>query len=388
MPSGEGARRADLIVVAGSVAQRPRRGGHVWVFLQYLLGFRRLGYEVLFLDRISPAMLAPDDGWPPLAAARWLREVLEPHGLGDSYSLLLEAGGSGETIGLSRQEVLERLRRSTLLIDVMGFLGDEELLAASPRRLFLDIDPGFPQMWQELGLHRSFGDHDSYATVGLRVGKEGSEVPTCGIEWIPTPQPVVLEEWPVTPPGDRYTSVVSWRGPFGPIDFKGERYGLRAHQMRRFAALPGATEVPLELALDIDEADAADAEALREGGWRLVEPGQTVASADNYRRYVQNSRAEMSVAKDMYVRSRGGWFSDRSLCYLASGKPVLAQATGYEREIETGAGLLTFEGPEEAAAGIEQIESDYDGHSAAARELARERFGSDRVLSALLEAAA
>lgn len=377
---------AELVAVAGSVAQRPDRGGHAWVFLQYLLGFRALGYEVLFLDRLTPAM-HPGEEWPPREPVRWLEEVMRPHGLGEDFCLLLGEDGA-ESVGLSRAEALERLRRSTLLIDVMGFLGDEEMLAAAPRTAYLDIDPGFPQMWQELGLHRSFGDHDAYATVGLRVGKESSLVPTCGVEWQPTPQPVVLEQWPASGPGSAYTSIGSWRGPFEPIDFGGERFGLRAHQLRRFAELPAAVGVSMELALDIDEADSGDTELLREGGWRLVEPAQVAASTDDYRRYVQNSRAEMGVAKDIYVRSRGGWLSDRSLCYLASGKPVLAQATGYELEVETGAGLLPFSDPAEAAAAIEEIEGDYERHSAAARELARERFGSDRVLGELLEALA
>jgi hypothetical protein len=377
---------AELVALAGSVAQRPNRGGHAWVFLQYLLGFRALGYEVLFLDRLTPAMCAGGE-WPPRRQLGWLEEVLEPHGLGGDYCLLLGEDG-GETAGLSRAEALERLRRSVLLIDAMGFLGDEEMLAAAPRTAYLDIDPGFPQMWQELGLHRSFGDHDAYATVGLRVGREGSLVPTCGVEWQPTPQPVFLDQWPATAAGEAYTSVGSWRGPFEPVEFGGERFGLRAHQLRRFAGLPAAVGVPLELALDIDEADGADAEALRAGGWRLVEPGQVAAGSDDYRRYVQNSRAEMGVAKDIYVRSRGGWLSDRSLCYLASGKPVLAQATGYELEVETGAGLLAFSDPAGAAAGIEAIEGDYERHSAAARELARERFGHDRVLTDLLAALA
>ena len=374
---------ADLIAVAGSVAQRPRRGGHAWVFLQYLLGFQRLGYEVLFVDRLTSEMLprgtAVDDG------VRWAEETMAAHGLGDDWAVLLD---DGESAGLSREQVRERLRRSVLLVDVMGFLDEEELSAAAPRRLFLDIDPGFPQMWQELGLHTSFGRHDAYATVGLRVGKEGSAVPTCGVEWINTPQPVVLEHWPATPPGTAYTSVASWRGPFGPIEYGGERYGLRAHQMRDYAGLPQRTGVPMELALDIEEADCADAELLRAGGWKIVEPLQIAASAENYRVYVQNSRAEVGVAKDMYVRSRGGWLSDRSLCYLASGKPVLAQATGYELEIETGAGLLAFSTPEESAAAVAEIEADYARHSAAARELAEERFDSDRVLSELLVAAA
>jgi hypothetical protein len=380
--------RGGRVAVAGSIAQRPSRGGHAWVFLQYLLGFQRLGYEVLFVDRLTSEMLprgaavgdaAVDDG------VRWVKETMAARGLGENWAVLLD---DGESAGATREQVREHLRSSVLLIDVMGFLEDEDLLAAAPRKLFLDIDPGFPQMWQDLGLHTSFGNHDAYATVGLRVGKEGSRVPTCGIEWIDTPQPVVLEHWPATPPGASYTSVASWRGPFGPVEFEGERFGLRAHQMRDYAELPSRAGVPMEVALEIEAADGGDAELLRAGGWKIAAPLQVAASAENYRDYVQNSRAEVGVAKDMYVRSRGGWLSDRSLCYLASGKPVLAQATGFELEVPTGEGLLSFTTPDEALAAVAEVESDYARHSGAARELACERFDSDRVLSELLEAAA
>jgi hypothetical protein len=376
----------ETVVVAGSVAQRPGRGGHAWVLLQYLLGFERLGYEVLFLDRLTREMLPPGAAWPPPREVEWLRSTMAAQGLESDWCLLLD-GEAGSTAGLPRREALERVRRASVLIDVMGFLADEELLAAAGRRVFLDIDPGFPQMWQQLGLHRSFGDHDAYATVGLRVGLEGSAVPTCGVEWVRTPQPVVLARGPAPAGGRAYTSVATWRGPFGPIEFEGERYGLRAHQMRAFAELPAATGVEMELALDIDAADAADAERLREGGWRLVPPERAASVAD-YRSYVQTSRAEVGVAKDMYVRSRGGWLSDRSLCYLASGKPVIAQATGFEREVETGAGLLCFADFEEATAAVAEVEGAYQRHSAAARELAAARFDSDRVLAELLEAVA
>jgi hypothetical protein len=378
----------ETIALAGSLAQRPGRGGHAWVFLQYLLGFRRLGYDVLFLDRLAAEMYPPGETFPPLEPVEWLRETMGAHGLGGDYCLLLEGEGAPDSVGLSRAEALERVRRSTVLIDAMGFLGDEELLGGGRRWGVFGAGPHPPQIWQELGLHRSFGDHDAYATVGLRVGKDGSRVPTCGVEWVPTPPPVVLDEWPRTAPGAAWTSIATWRGPFGPVEFEGETFGLRAHQMRRFAELPAAVEAPLELALDIDPADAADSELLREGGWRLVSPADAAGSPDAYRRYLQGSRGEVGVAKDIYVRSRGGWLSDRSVAYLASGKPVLAQATGFELEVETGTGLLAFASPEEAAAAHAEVEADFERHSDAARELAAERFGSDRVLSELLEAVA
>lgn len=377
----------ETIVVAGSVAQQPGRGGHAWVLLQYLLGFRRLGYEVLLIDRLCEDMFGADAGWPPAAAVSWLEETMSRKGLDGSYALFLDHHGSRCSVGVSREKAIEALRNSVLLLDVMGFLEDEELLAAARRRVFLDIDPGFPQMWQELGLHRSFGAHDAYVTVGLRVGEAESTVPTCGVNWIRTPQPVVLEEWPQTAPGAAFTSVATWRGPFGPLTYRGQRYGLRAHQMRRFAQLPQRVDVELELALEIEAADAADAALLCDGGWRLVSPRRSAGTPESYRRYVQTSRGEVEVAKDMYVRSRGGWLSDRSVCYLASGKPVLAQATGFEREVETGAGLLAFETVEDAAAGLAEIEGDYARHSGAARELAVDRFNSDRVLTRLVEAA-
>lgn len=378
----------EVVVVAGSIAQRPGRGGHAWVFLQYLLGFKRLGYEVLFVDRLTPGMAGGE--WPPTADSRhvrWLTATMAAHGLADSFSLLLDDDG-GETIGVGRPQVVERLRKSAFLLDVMGFLGDEQLLAAASRRVFLDIDPGFPQMWRALGLHDSLSNHDAYATVGLRVGKDDSAVPTCGIDWLPTPQPVVIEEWAPQPGGDAYTSVASWRGPFEPVEYEGQRYGLRAHQMRRFAGLPAATGLQLEFALDIDVADAADATLLREGGWRLVDPAEVAGTVTSYREYVRRSRGEIGFAKDMYVRSRGGWLSDRTLCYLASGKPAAVQATGFERELPTGDGLLSFKTPEEAGDALEQIERRYDYHCRAARELAAEHFGSDRVLSRLVEAVA
>jgi hypothetical protein len=372
----------ERVAVGGALAQRPGYGGHAWALLGYLLGFRKLGHEVLFLDRLDPEM-APDPGQRE-RCVRWLIEVMEGAGLGDSYSLFLD----GETVGLSREEALARVKDSVLLLNVMGFVNDPEVLAASPRNVFLDIDPGFGQMWRELGLHDPFVGHDAYVTVGERIGESDCLIPDCGIEWVKTPHPIVLGEWPVVPDGERFTSVGSWRGPYDPVEFEGRRFGLRAHELRKLLALPRQVGVEFELALEIDPADAADVEALRENGWHLVDPAAVAADPKSYRRYIQGSSAELMVAKEIYVETRSGWFSERSLAYLASGKPVLAQDTGFAERYPTGEGLLAFNGLEEARAGVEAICAEPERHAHAAREVAAEHFESGKVLGRLLEAVA
>ena len=370
------------ILVAGALARRPRAGGHAWVFLQYLLGLRRLGYDVLFVDWLDAETCSGPVEHSSEAA--YLSRVMDEHGLAGSWSLLDRATGDAAA-GLPRAEVVEYARTSALLLNVMGYLDDEEVLAAAPLRVFLDIDPGFPQMWHELGLADVFAGHDRFVTIGERVGLDGCEVPTCGLDWITTRPPVVLERWPVRPASDgAFTTVASWRGAFAPVEYAGKRYGLRAHELRKFARLPERSRQRFELALDIDEADAADRELLERCGWELVDPLEVAADPAAYQDYIAGSKAELMVAKGMYVETRSGWFSDRSACYLASGKPVVAQDTGLEGLYPLGAGLLAFSTLDEAAAAVEAVAADYERHALAAREIAEECFDSDNVLGSLL----
>lgn len=375
------------VAISGSIAQRPGRAGHAWVFLSYLLGFRGLGFEVLFLDRLDAGMVDADEwaaGARSSPGARWLVETMHAVGLDDAYCLLL--GDGTETVGVSRGEALARLSGAELLLDFNGFLDDEDLLAAAPRRVYVDIDPGFAQMWDDLGLADPFEGYDDFVTVGANVGAEGCRVPTCGRHWIPTRQPVMLERWPQAVTGKAFTSVGSWRGPFEPVEHGGRSYGLRVHEFRRFAELPRLVDAPFELALDIDSEDAADLRLLRGLSWGLADPRSVAADLDSYRSYVQASMAEIAIAKEMYVATGGGWFSDRSASYLASGKPVLAQDTGFGDSLPSGEGLLAFSTLEEARAGAEEIRLDLRRHSAAARAIAEEFFASERVLAELLEA--
>jgi hypothetical protein len=362
------------VVIAGAVAQRPRRGGHTWVFLQYLLGFRGLGWDVVFLDR-SEANNS--------AGVRYLEQTMSRAGIED-YAVLYDGGTRSE--GLAREDVLKKVSGSAFVLNVNGFFDDEEVLERAPIHVFLDIDPGFWQMWSELGLHDAFRGHDAYVTVAENIGQPGCKVPTCGLDWITTPQPIVLDLWPEQPPGgELFTSVGSWRGPFGPVDYGGERYGLRAPEFRKFAELPRLVKPGFEIALDIHEAEVDDLELLRTNGWSIADPEEVASDPWTYQSYIQSSMAEFGVAKNMYVRANSGWFSDRSICYLASGKPVLAQDTGFRDRYGAGEGLLAFSTLDDAAAGAETICDDYSRHARAARALAEEHFDSRKVLGRLIK---
>jgi hypothetical protein len=223
-------------------------------------------------------------------------------------------------------------------------------------------------------------------TIGLNIGRPDCTIPTCGVDWIVTPQPVVLEWWPLSETvGKLFTTIASWRGAYGPLEFQEKTYGLRVHQFRRFVDLPRLTGRQFELALAIHPAETKDLTLLSSKGWLLVDPEIVAADPLSYQNYIGRSRAEFSVAKDIYVQSHGGWISDRSLCYLASGKPVLTQETGFSSHYPTGEGLLAYSTLEEAVAGVEEITRHPERHARAARALAEEYFDSDKVLARLLQ---
>jgi glycosyltransferase involved in cell wall biosynthesis len=375
-----------LVAVAGSVAQRPRRGGHAWVFLNYLLGLRKLGHEVFFVDRLTTEMVgAEEQDVHRSPQAGWLDQMMATIGFDNDYFLLVD--GPASKPASTRDHLLDRLRRTDLLINVNGFLRDAELLDAPEVTAFLDIDPSIQQMWEALGLAELFAGHDLHFTVGANIGRQSCQVPTCGISWIPTLPPVVMEEWPVAGRGEAFTTVASWRGPYGPIEYRGESYGLRVHEFRQLTDLPGQMEDPVAIALDIDPEDQADSDLLRDARWRLLDPFEVAGDPTSYREFIEGSKAELSIAKNVYVRSRCGWFSDRSACYLASGRPVLAQDTGYSENLPTDGGLIPFANLDEAIAGAREIHQDWPKHSRAAREIAGEHFDSNKVLERMLNVA-
>jgi hypothetical protein len=230
--------------------------------------------------------------------------------------------------------------------------------------------------------------HHHYVTIGENINRADCAIPTCGLPWTTTPQPVVLDYWrpESTSPDGPITTIASWRGAYGPVSFQGKTYGLRVHEFRKFAPVAHLAGQRFEIALDIHPADQADITLLESNGWAIVSPRAVAADPWAYQRYIAGSRAEFMVAKNMYVESRSGWFSDRSICYLAAGKPVVAQDTGLEGLRSHGnKGLVMFNSLEEAVAGVEHVCGDYAAHSRAARELAVDCFDSNKVLSRLID---
>jgi hypothetical protein len=377
------------VVVAGSLAQKPRRGGHTWVLLQYLLGFRQLGWNVRFLDRLEPGMCINAAGEPASFRSslnlQYFLEVIRRAGLEGAYSLDYNSGEC--RMGLSRQDVLARVKEADCLINVLGFLNDDKILAAAKKRVFLDIDPGFCHMWQALGLVHLFGGYQHHVSIARNIGTEGCSIPACELNWMSTAQPVVLSHWPscADHPATDFTTVAAWRGSYAPVEYQGKRYGLRVHEFRKFAELPRLTRQSFRVALDMHEADASDRAMLQQNGWALVDPIQAAGDPWLYQEYIRRSAAEIMVAKNMYVESNSGWFSDRSICYLASGRPVLAQDTGIAAHYPNREGIVTFKTLDDAAAGAESIVRDYRRHAKAARTIAEEHFDSNKVLSTLMD---
>lgn len=378
------------IVVAGALANRCHNGGGAWVRLSWVLGLKRLGFDVFFLEQIpscgfidSTGVVNDGEGSVKLA---YFRDVTERFGLGGAAALIYDGGAP--VYGASSAELLDLATRSALLVNLGGHLDVPHLLDRFSRKVYIDLDPGFTHFWHAAGnAGGRLAGHDFYFTVGENVGRAGCIIPTGNIVWRHTRPPVVLEEWPTQPQTsvDRFTTVAHWRGPFGPVEYGGRTFGLKVHQFRKFIELPRHVPGTFELSLNIHPADEKDRLALSRNGWLLVDPRAASATPDAFRTYVQGSSAEFSVAQGVYVDTGSGWFSDRTATYLASGKPVLVQDTGFSANLPEGEGLVAFRTLEEAVLGAERIAGDYAAHSRAARALAEEYFDSDKILSRLLE---
>jgi hypothetical protein len=377
-----------VVLVSGALANKLHNGGAAWTRLSWALGLKALGLEVAFVEQIRADCCVDASGRPctfeESANREYFREVTEQFGLSDLATLTCD---SGPNHGLTPSELDDLMRSASALVNITGHWTHARM-GVIPRRIYIDLDPGYTQFWHAAGNPGPrLEGHNFYYTVGENIGRPGCSIPTGGISWRPIRQPVVLELWPACATGDvrPFSTIASWRGPYGPAQYAGTTYGLKAHEFRKFVELPRRVDQRFEIALDIDPADERDRVALRDHGWHVVDPGLVASGPVGFREYVQTSGAEFSVAQGIYVETQSGWFSDRTVRYLASGRPALVQDTGFSRNYPLGEGLVAFRTLDEAVTGALQIARDYENHCRAARAIAESYFDSDRVLGQLVD---
>ncbi|MEP6809233.1 MAG: hypothetical protein ABI992_03250 [Chthoniobacterales bacterium] len=390
------ARRKPLVVLLGLMTTMPV-GGVIWQTLHYLIGLQRLGFDVHYAEDhgVFPAMLADtfaaEDPDGARRAADFLQRTLEEFNLGDAWSYH-SWQGSERSFGRTRPEYVHLLSEAALVINLHGgTLPREEY--PSDRLIYLETDPVAP----EIELHdrvratEEFLDaHVAHFSFGENLG-----APDCGVPVPPpryrfhaTRQPVVLELWQAAEPAKEsvFTTIANWKQEERRVKFKGEIYHWSKHrEFMKFLDLPCRSEQVFELALS--SLATEDRRMLEAHGWRVREALDFSRKAEAYRDYIMSSRGEWTVAKDQNVRLRSGWFSDRSATYLAAGRPVVMQDTGFSNILPTDAGLFAFSSMEETLDALARIQSDYAAHSNAAREIAREFFSHDVVLPKLLRTA-
>ena len=382
-----------VVVVAGALANKTGSGGEAWIRTSWVRGFARLGAEAWLVEEIDPAACTDAAGRRCRPAdsvqVAYFAEVVERFDLAERALLRGRAGaGRAGDVLFGRAEDAARLAETAdLVVNVGGHL-DARALAPRATVAYLDIDPGWSQGWLA-GDDAARAGHDVFWTIAAHLGRPGCGLPTAGLPWRPVRQPVLLEDWPVTPMPDeaRATTVATWRHPFGPPEGMDGAPG-KHHEFRRIIDLPRRTPAALELALAIDPGDDGDRDRLAAHGWAVRDARTVAATPDDFRSYVQGSWAELSAAQGAYVHTGSGWFSDRSVRYLASGRPVVVQDTGLAGALPVGEGLLPFDDLDGAAGALSAVAADPTGHSQAARALAERCFAAEVVLAPLLEEAA
>jgi hypothetical protein len=366
-------------------------GGQTWLYLNWLRGLQRLGHDVWYVEDDNVWMYDPQrntitDDYS--YAVSHVRACLERIGLGDHWAFR-QSDGPGACWGLSHQDLQRLYRSCDALLNVVGAteLHDEQLEA--PFRVYVETDPVIAELRLACGdqhQRRMFDAHHVVATYGENYGAAECPVPLNDRSYIKTRQPVDLDLWPMAynPSATTFTTIGNYRQEGGDIEWRGDTYRWsKHHEWERVIDLPRRTDQQFDLALVCRE--VSDWRRLRSHGWHLVSPLQMSLDAfASYRTYIQQSRGELTVAKDLNVRLRSGWFSERDACYLASGKPVVAQDTGFGSILPTGEGLFAFTTVDEALAAVEEINSDYSRHCHAARAIAEEHFETTAVARRLL----
>lgn len=379
------------IVVSGILFWYPL-AGVTFQFLHYLIGLRRLGYDPYYIEdsgrwiydpRIND--LSPD----PTGNLEAVVPVLEAYGFADKWAFRGRYP-DGKCCGLTAARIDKIYREADALINVTGAQEIHEEHISVRRRIYVESDPFASQVKVALGdeaMIRTLAAHDTLFSFGENLGAADCSVPMERFPWLPTRQPVVVDLWNANPStGNRtYSTITTWHNKGKDVEYQGQTwFWTKDREFKKFLDLPLQCPVPFELAAGVEEDIRR---LLNEHGWRQIDSIGVSKDLSRYRNYIQQSRAEFTVARDQYVRPKTGWFSDRSACYLAAGRPVITQETGFSKFLPTGRGLFGFTTMEDVLAAVEAIESDYETHCRAAREIAAEYFAAKKVVGSLMERA-
>lgn len=368
------------LLVGGALANKAGSGGEAWVRMSWVRGLEQLGFTVRFVEQIEA---------PTADAIAWFEQTIAAFGLSGRATLVTTTPDGDVESLVGAPDLFDVAADAAALVNISGHVRLPQVLRAVRTRAYVDIDPGFTQIWAEQGTgDLGLTHHDVHFTIGEHIGTAACPIPTNGLRWRHVRQPVVLDDWEVAPlvPTRGFTTVANWRGPYGPIEWEGRRFGVKAHEFRRVLELPARVDAEFEVALAIHPADASDRDALVANGWSLLDPAAVASDAGQFRDYVHSSTAEFSVAQGVYADTNSGWFSDRTIRYLASGRPALVQETGFSDVLPVGDGLVAFRDLDSAADGARRILADIDGHSRAARQIAATCFAADVVLPPFVDA--
>ena len=374
---------AKVVVATNQTSAWPEFAGSSWVRLQYLLGLDRLGVEGFWIDRLDGIDPTRHHHTLDYLVSRFDR-MAEDFGFTGRYCILY----NGERhFGMTGSHLRRLLRATDLVLNLGGPFPPDSPLMTARRRAYVDLDPGYTQLWAD-EVDMGFDRHDVFFTVGQNVGSAQFRAPDNGRTWHAMFPPVVLAQWPlhVGEAYRRFSTVADWRGSQYAV-LNGRLLEGKREQFLRFARLPLETGERFELALCMGQYDHRDLARLSRCQWKIRDSYAFAGDPHSYREFIQNSRCEFSVAKTGYVKTNSGWISDRTGCYLASGKPAIVQSTGFESRLPSGKGLLTFRTLADAAGHVRAVNADYLAHCRAARQMAEDYFDSDKVLSSTLEIA-
>lgn len=373
------------VCLATSTVHFPDGGGNLWVPLNWALSLRALGCRVIWLEAVMPRQAGADRLEANIEA---LERQLARFELTDRVAVASLTDDPLPAALAARAALVEAATDEAELLLNSQYFGQPALIASFRRTALVDIDPGLCQIWLAEG-QMKVPPHDVYFSIGETVGTPRARFPDGGIRWQYAPPPVFLPAWPPTPaePGAPYTTVSGWWADEW-VSWNGEVYeNNKRASFLACADLPSRASVSLELALCLSAHDGRDRRRLERNGFRIREASEVSATAEQYRAYIQRSRGEWSCAKPSCARLQNAWISDRTLCYLASGKPAVVQHTGPSRMLPDAEGLFRFRTVAEAARALAAVEADYVRHSRLARALAEEHFDGARVVARVLERA-